>query len=104
MRVDEGREGWTILATKTKARTAAVERGKKSLLNDPGSELQLQPQLQLQLQQYLVPVCSREKKTMDCMSNNKYRLRLINVLKRSVGPHSAKPTVQRRSLLLRRIQ
>ena len=40
MRVDEGRNGWNLLAIKTKARVV-VRRGKKSLLSDPGSELRL---------------------------------------------------------------
>ena len=40
MRVDEGRKGWSLQATKKKAR-AVVGRGEKSLLSDPGSELPL---------------------------------------------------------------
>ena len=41
MRVDEGSNSWSLLATKNKARTA-VGKGGKSLLSDPGSELRLQ--------------------------------------------------------------
>ena len=41
MRVDEGRKGWSLLAINMKARTAAVDRGEKSLPSDPGSELHL---------------------------------------------------------------
>ena len=40
MRIDEGRKGWSILANlKMKVRTVAG--GVKSLVSDPGSELQL---------------------------------------------------------------
>ena len=35
MRVDEGKNSWSLVAIKTKARTV-VGRGKKSLLSDPG--------------------------------------------------------------------
>ena len=40
MRVDGGRKGWSLLATKMKPRTV-MGRGEKSLLSDPGSELRL---------------------------------------------------------------
>ena len=40
MRVNEGRKGSSLIATKMRARTV-VGRGEKSLLSDPGSELRL---------------------------------------------------------------
>ena len=40
MRVDEGRYSWNLPTTQMEARTV-VGMGKKSLLNDPGSELRL---------------------------------------------------------------
>ena len=39
MRVEKGRNSWSPLAVKLKARTIGVGRGKKSLLSDPESEL-----------------------------------------------------------------